>query len=89
MEEELERRVVVDAGELVEAVEDRRQEEPGQEERLQEVLDVAVEGVQRRDGEREAGDDAREERTEREREPDRVARLGGLPRGSARRRPRA
>ena len=79
MQEEVRGRVLVDAGKVVEAVQDRREEEPRQEQRLQEVLDVAVERVERRDREREAGDDAREERAERDREPDRVARLGDLP----------
>ena len=76
MQEEVCDRVVVDAGQIAEAVEDRREEEPRQEERLQQVLDVAVERVERRDGEREARDDAREQRPERDREPDGVARLG-------------
>ena len=43
------------------------------------MLDVAIEGVERRDRKREAGDDAGEERAEREREPHRVARVGKPP----------
>ena len=80
MEREVGERVLAHAGKLVEAVQDRREEEPRQEQRRKEVLDVAVERVQRGDREREPGDDAREERSEREREPDRRARLGQLPR---------
>ena len=40
------------AGQLVERVEDRRQEEPGQKERRDEVLDVTEDDVRRGDGER-------------------------------------
>ena len=79
MEEEGRRRVLVDPGEVAEAVQDRREEEPRQEQRLEQVLDVAVESVQGRDSEREAGDDACEECPEGDGEPDRVARLGQLP----------
>ena len=61
MEEEVRCRILVDPGELIEAVQDRREEEPRQQERLEKVLDVAVERVQRGDGKRKAGDDAREE----------------------------
>ncbi len=46
MQEEVRGRVLVDAGEIVEAVEDRCEEEPRQEKRLQEVLDVAIERIE-------------------------------------------
>ena len=62
MQEEVGDRIVVHTRKVAEAVQDRREEEPRQEERLQKVLDVAVERVERGDPEREAGDDAREER---------------------------
>ena len=57
-----EARMVLDAGDVLERVEHRREEEPRQQQRRDEVLDVAVERVQRRDGEREAGDEADGER---------------------------
>ena len=58
MEREVGDRVLVDPRQLVEAVEHGREEEPGQEQRRDEVLDVAVEGVQRGERERDPGDDA-------------------------------
>ena len=61
----IEQRVVGRAGQLLEAVEDRRQEEPGQEQHAEEVLDVAEEDVGRR-----------EEPGEPEREAEEAARIG-------------
>src|SRR6266540_1269419 len=66
-------RVVV---ELRERVEDRRQEEPRQEQGPNQVLDVAEEDVQRRDRQHEARGEADEERRERQCEPLRSARAG-------------
>ncbi len=43
------------------------------------MLDVSVEGVERRNREREPRDDARKERSQRKREPHGVARLGDPP----------
>ena len=43
--------MVADAGDPLERVEDRREKEPGQKERRDEVLDVPVDGIQRRDRE--------------------------------------
>jgi hypothetical protein len=68
--------VVADGRDALERVEDGREEEPGQQERRDEVLDVAVEGVERGDREREAGHEADGEQRERQRQPDGVAGLG-------------
>ena len=76
-----EARVVLDARDALERVEHRRQEEPGQQQRGDEVLDVAVERVERGDGEREPRDEADDERGERNREPDGVARRRARRRG--------
>ena len=50
------------AGEVFEPVEDRRQEEPRQERRRDQVLDVAEEDVRARDDQREPGDERDHER---------------------------
>ena len=50
--------MVAHARDRIERVEHRRQEEPRQQQRGDEVLDVAVDRVQRRDREREPGDEA-------------------------------
>jgi hypothetical protein len=51
--------------ELRPAPEHRRQEEPRQQERAHEVLDVPIERVEASDRQRQAGDEADEERGER------------------------
>ncbi len=78
MDRELGRRVVRDPRELVEAVQDRGEEEPRQQQSRQQVLDVPEERVQRGDRERHPGDDAGEERPQRKREPHGIARLREL-----------
>ena len=54
--------VRIGAGEVVEAVEDRREEEERQQQRRDDELDVAVDRVRRRDGERQPGDEQRRSR---------------------------
>ena len=67
--------VVADARDALERVEHRREEEPGQQESRDEMLDIAVEGVERGDRQREPRDEADDECGERNREPDGVASL--------------
>ena len=56
------------AGQVVDRVQDRRQEEPRQEQRADEVLDVAEDDRRARDGERDRRR-ADEDRGERDRDP--------------------
>ncbi len=71
-------RVLAEARNVVQRVEHRSEEEPRQEQRRDEVLDVPVERVQRRNRERDPGDEADGERRERDREPDRATCLGDV-----------
>ena len=63
-------------GEIVEAVQDRRQEEERQEKCCHDELDIPVDRVRRCDGERQARDEQDDHGADRDREPRGRARIG-------------
>ena len=69
MDGELELGMRVRARELVEPVEHRREKEPGQEQRGDEMLDVAVERVQGRERQRHPAHEQDEQPSKRQRKP--------------------
>ena len=73
----------VGAGQVVELVEDRREEEPRQEQGRHDELDVAEDGVERREREREARDEDDDHGRDGDRSPGDVAALGPEPQRQA------